>query len=288
MRVVLVFMFFFLLHLSLCAQKVVFLGGEQDVPRKMEPRDTLDCAYLNVHYRQLIRKDKLFPEELTESDMVLQIGEQVSKYSNYRFLVNDSIMAEELRCPELNITNILNQATMRTKNAGDRSVVIKNYPKGQYWVRVPVLLDKYIYMEREPVFDWIFTSDTLTVLGYLCKKATCLFRGRYSTAWYAPDIPLSNGPWKFNGLPGLILKVEDADRDYSFECTALYSVDWKSPIYLSKRKKDIETTREKFRQAEKTAMSNPNAVIGNSGLITVPKGEKMVTKILPYNPIELE
>ena len=288
MRVVLVFMFFFLLHLSLCAQKVVFLGGEQDVPRKMEPRDTLDCAYLNVHYRQLIRKDKLFPEELTESDMVLQIGEQVSKYSNYRFLVNDSIMAEELRCPELNITNILNQATMRTKNAGDRSVVIKNYPKGQYWVRVPVLLDKYIYMEREPVFDWIFTSDTLTVLGYLCKKATCLFRGRYYTAWYAPDIPLSNGPWKFNGLPGLILKVEDADRDYSFECTALYRVGWKSPIYLSKGKKDIETTREKFRQAEKAAMNNPNAVIGNSGLITVPKGEKMVTKILPYNPIELE
>ena len=288
MRVVLVFMFFFLLHLSLCAQKVVFLGGEQDVPRKMEPRDTLDCAYLNVHYRQLIRKDKLFPEELTESDMVLQIGEQVSKYSNYRFLVNDSIMAEELRCPELNITNILNQATMRTKNAGDRSVVIKNYPKGQYWVRVPVLLDKYIYMEREPVFDWIFTSDTLTVLGYLCKKATCLFRGRYYTAWYAPDIPLSNGPWKFNGLPGLILKVEDADRDYSFECTALYRVGWKSPIYLSKRKKDIETTREKFRQAEKAAMNNPNAVIGNSGLVTVPKGEKIVTKKLPYNPIELE
>ena len=288
MRVVLVFMFFFLLHLSLCAQKVVFLGGEQDVPRKMEPRDTLDCAYLNVHYRQLIRKDKLFPEELTESDMVLQIGEQVSKYSNYRFLVNDSIMAEELRCPELNITNILNQATMRTKNAGDRSVVIKNYPKGQYWVRVPVLLDKYIYMEREPVLDWIFTPDTLAVLGYLCKKATCLFRGRYYTAWYAPDIPLSNGPWKFNGLPGLILKVEDADRDYSFECTALYRVGWKSPIYLSKSKQDIETTREKFRQAEKAAMNNPNAVIGNSGLVTVPKGEKIVTKKLPYNPIELE
>ena len=288
MKIILLFSFALGIQFSLFAQNIVFKGNIEDVPRKMEPRDTLDCAYLNVHYRQLIRKDKLFPEELTGSDMVLQIGEQVSKYSNYRFLVNDSIMTEELRCPKLNITNILNQATMRTKNAGDRSVVIKNYPKGQYWVRVPVLLNKYIYMEREPVFDWIFTSDTLTVLGYLCKKATCLFRGRYYTAWYAPDIPLSNGPWKFNGLPGLILKVEDADRDYSFECTALYRVGWKSPIYLSKRKKDIETTREKFRQAEKAAMSNPNAVIGNSGLVTVPKGEKIVTKILPYNPIELE
>ena len=288
MKCVYLILFFFFVYFSLFSQTIVIGGDIESVPRKMEPRDTLDCAYLNVHYRQLIRKDKLFPEELTGSDMVLQIGEQVSKYSNYRFLVNDSIMTEELRCPKLNITNILNQATMRTKNAGDRSVVIKNYPKGQYWVRVPVLLNKYIYMEREPVFDWIFTSDTLTVLGYLCKKATCLFRGRYYTAWYAPDIPLSNGPWKFNGLPGLILKVEDADRDYSFECTALYRVDWKSPIYLSKRKKDIETTREKFRQAEKAAMNNPNAVIGNSGLVTVPKGEKIVTKILPYNPIELE
>ena len=288
MKIILLFSFALGIQFSLFAQNIVFKGNIEDVPRKMEPRDTLDCAYLNVHYRQLIRKDKLFPEELTGSDMVLQIGEQVSKYSNYRFLVNDSIMTEELRCPKLNITNILNQATMRTKNAGDRSVVIKNYPKGQYWVRVPVLLNKYIYMEREPVFDWIFTSDTLTVLGYLCKKATCLFRGRYYTAWYAPDIPLSNGPWKFNGLPGLILKVEDADRDYSFECTALYRVGWKSPIYLSKRKKDIETTREKFRQAEKAAMNNPNAVIGNSGLLTVPKGEKMVTKTRPYNPIELQ
>ena len=89
-------------------------------------------------------------------------------------------------------------------------------------------------------------------------------------------------------MPGLILKVEDADRDYSFECTDLYRVDWKSPIYLSKIKNAIKTTREKFRQAEKAAMNNPNAVIGNSGLLTVPKGEKMVTKTRPYNPIELE
>jgi len=279
---------FFLLHFFALGQKVVFLNNKRDIPRNLEPRDTLDYTNLNIHYRQLIRKDKLFPGELTESDMVLQIGRQVSKYANYRFLVNDSIISEELLQPEVHAVEIMNRALIRLKKAGDRSIVMKNYPKGQYWVQIPVLLNSYIYTEKEPVFDWNFSPDTLTVLGYLCKKATCLFRGRYYTAWYAPDIPLSNGPWKFNGLPGLILKVEDADRDYSFECTALYRVDWKSPIYLSKSKQDIETTREKFRQAEKAAMNNPNAVIGNSGLVTVPKGEKMVTKILPYNPIELE
>ena len=227
---------FFLLHFFALGQKVVFLNNKGDIPRNLEPRDTLDYTNLNIHYRQLIRKDKLFPEELTESDMVLQIGRQVSKYANYRFLVNDSIISEELLQPEVHAVEIMNRALIRLKKAGDRSIVMKNYPKGQYWVQIPVLLNSYIYTEKEPVFDWNFSPDTLTVLGYLCKKATCLFRGRYYTAWYAPDIPLSNGPWKFNGLPGLILKVEDADRDYSFECTALYRVDWKSPIYLSKSK----------------------------------------------------
>ena len=286
MKTILIVTFFFFLQFSLFAQTIG--GNLENFPREMDPRDTLDYAFLNVHYRQSVRENKLIPDKLTESDMVLQIGNEKSKYVNYKILISDSIMAEELKQLELSMLQVLNGALMRTKKAGDRSELIKNYPKGQYWVRMPVLLDRYVYTETKPTFDWTFASDTLTVLGYLCKKATCLFRGRYYTAWYASDIPLSNGPWKFNGLPGLILKVEDADRDYSFECTDLYRVDWKSPIYLSKIKNAIKTTREKFRQAEKAAMNNPNAVIGNSGLLTVPKGEKMVTKTRPYNPIELE
>ena len=50
MRYIYLLVFFFSLHLSLYAQKVVFLGGEQDAPRKMDPCDTLDYTYLNVHY----------------------------------------------------------------------------------------------------------------------------------------------------------------------------------------------------------------------------------------------
>ena len=286
MKTILAVTFFFFLQFSLFAQTIV--GNLENFPREMNPRDTLDDAFLNVHYRQLVRENKLVPDKLTESDMVLQIGNEKSKYVNYKFLISDSIMAEELKQPELSMSQVMNGALMRTKKAGDRSELIKNYPKGQYWVRMLVLLDRYVYTETKPKFDWSFSSDTLTVLGYLCKKATCSFRGRDYTAWYAPDIPLSDGPWKFNGLPGLILKVEDSDRDYSFECTALYQVNWESPIYLSEIKNAIKTTREKFRQAEKAAMNNPGALIGSSGLVTLPKGEKMVTKTLPYNPIELE
>lgn len=286
MKTVLALAFFCLLQYVLSAQTIG--GNLEGFPRKMDPCDTLDYTYLNVHYRQIVREDKLVPDKLTESEMVLQIGKQISKYSNYKLLMNDSIMAAELERPELSMSSIVNSSLARIKKAGDRSTVVKNYPEGQYLFQKGVLLDAYSYQEDIPVFDWTIAEDTLTVSGYLCRKATCRFRGRDYIAWYAPDIPLSNGPWKFNGLPGLILKVEDTGRDYSFECAALYQVGWQSPVYVTKRKREIKTTREKFNQVEKTSMNNPGATMVNSGLVTIPNGGEMSRKKFPYNPIELE
>ncbi|CCZ10037.1 MULTISPECIES: GLPGLI family protein [Culturomica] len=288
MKTILAAMFFFLVQFPLFAQVTIsFPKGEAGFPRDMTPRDTLDYTYLNAHYCQLVRENKSDPDTLTKSEMMLQIGKQVSRYSNYTYWISDSIKADELKRPELSLASIFNQYFARTYKAGDKGVLLKNYPKGQCLFQKEILINEYVYTEDMPVFDWTFMPDTLRVLGYLCKKATCSFRGRDYTAWYAPDIPLSNGPWKFNGLPGLILKVEDADRDYSFECTALYRVDWESPIYLTNSKLKVRLTRKKFMQVEKMAMSNPGAVIGNSGLVSVPK-DQLPREKYPYNPIELE
>lgn len=288
MKTILAVTFFFLIQFSLFAQVTIsFPKGEAGFSRDIPPQDTLDYTYLNAHYCQLVRENKSDPDTLTKSDMVLQIGKQVSRYSNYTYWISDSIKADELKRPELSLASIFNQYFARTHKAGDKGVLLKNYPKGQYLFQKKVLVNEYVYTEDIPMFDWTFLPDTLTILGYLCKKATCSFRGRDYTAWYTPDIPLSNGPWKFNGLPGLILKVEDADRDYSFECTALYRVDWESPIYLTNSKLEVRLTRKKFMQVEKMAMSNPGAVIGNSGLISVPK-DQLPREKYPYNPIELK
>ena len=61
----------------------------------------------------------------------------------------------------------------------------------------------------------------LSVVGYVCQKATCSFRGRDFIAWFAMDLPVRDGPWKFGGLPGLILKVYDIDLLYTFECVKI-------------------------------------------------------------------
>lgn len=58
-------------------------------------------------------------------------------------------------------------------------------------------------------------------LGRKVKMAKCRFRERNYTAWYCPDIPISDGPFKFNGLPGLILKIESDEHLYAFSATKI-------------------------------------------------------------------
>lgn len=65
--------------------------------------------------------------------------------------------------------------------------------------------------------DWKLTEETSKIAGYNASKATVNFGGREWTAWYAPEIAIPDGPYKFFGLPGLILRLEDGKGDYKFE-----------------------------------------------------------------------
>lgn len=72
--------------------------------------------------------------------------------------------------------------------------------------------DKYWYRDSLHNQQWTLGSETKMIGSYECKKATCSYWGREYTAWFATEIPISNGPWKFGGLPGLILEVYDSER----------------------------------------------------------------------------
>lgn len=70
---------------------------------------------------------------------------------------------------------------------------------------------------REPLnIIWDFKNENKTISGYPCKKALTNYRGRKYIAWYTEKIPLSVGPWKFHGLPGLIIKISDLEEEVSF------------------------------------------------------------------------
>lgn len=86
-------------------------------------------------------------------------------------------------------------------------------------------MERYNACYTEPAVQqqWTFGGERQTILGHQCQRATCHWRGRDFEAWFAPDIPVRLGPWTFGGLPGLILKLYDTQRLYTWEAVSLRS-----------------------------------------------------------------
>jgi len=91
----------------------------------------------------------------------------------------------------------------------NRIVRIDTYPTSGY--------KHYLIIDEKPVINWKIEKDKTTILGYPCTKAVGSFRGRQYVVWFTSDLPTSLGPWKLDGLPGLILKAEDKDSIFRYE-----------------------------------------------------------------------
>jgi hypothetical protein len=107
---------------------------------------------------------------------------------------------------------------------------------------------EYLYTE-ELSFDWQLKPETKTIKGYHCKKATVSYGGRDWVAWYAIDVPINAGPYKFKGLPGLIIKMTDSTNSYDFEIFSLQKKDYlalKKSFHHSEEENRVLITRTKY------------------------------------------
>jgi GLPGLI family protein len=76
--------------------------------------------------------------------------------------------------------------------------------------------DTIFVKEKTKNIEWELFDETKKINNFLCQKASCNFRGRTFIAWFTNDIPVSLGPWKLNGLPGLILEAYDSKNQVFF------------------------------------------------------------------------
>lgn len=82
--------------------------------------------------------------------------------------------------------------------------------------------ERIIVKENLPAIEWNIKPDSKReIMGFDCIEAEALFRGRFYTAWFSPDIPVPFGPWKLQGLPGLILEAYDKMDEVHFYATQL-------------------------------------------------------------------
>ena len=101
--------------------------------------------------------------------------------------------------------------------SGTAFTVYKHFPEPGRMISTDVVgADNYLVEEQVPDFGWKVCDEWKEVLGYRVRRAECTFRGRDYVAWFAPELPVSDGPWKFCGLPGLILEVYDVRMQYRY------------------------------------------------------------------------
>ena len=249
-------------------------------------KETMEFVY---DYRCCVDTTGMLEENYTSDDMLLQIGPNgLSKFSSLKNLTVDSIVMRSSN------EQILKAASEGRLNNGEFMTIYKNYPEGMLTHTEKICMDWFKYDENMPRLEWELTDSVINVLGYECQSARCSFRGRIWTAFYTEDIPLTEGPWKLHGLPGLIMKATDENGHYTFECKGIKSkaerpiTIYKVPFNKVKRKGYYDT-RHRY---EINPYGYVEATAGVHVTVTDEAGNICLDEYdpieLPYDYIELD
>ena len=229
----------------------------------------LKCGYKTLYYTDTLKlKDAIWMGD----EFILEVGSKVSKYYSKSTDAYERVRSD----PEANAAYQKSLKMPPEAGRGNRParhstlVIYNNYPKGKRTIHDAIFFDYYIFEDDNLPQQWTIIVDSVkTILEYTCHKATCSYRGRNYEAWYNPDLPVNAGPWKFSGLPGLIMSVQDTKGHYTFEIKGLMKV--KEPIEY------IEYSNRKYSHSDRKTFLKTNAKSLQIGIVryleaNAPKG----------------
>ena len=212
-----------LVILFLCISASIYSQGNKAVfalPRDIEVREEIDRLLLRFTYRVRIATDTVKNSDGHYYDnQALEIGENFNRYYSPFAENMDSV---KFKAKSEGVEGYIPAVNLNDDEYGTYEDIFFNYPdKGEITVYNRFLSTVYEYSEPVPSLHWDISSRTDTVLGYECFMAEAEFRGRVWRTWFTYEIPMPYGPWKLGGLPGLILKAEDADSLFVFEMVGI-------------------------------------------------------------------
>lgn len=134
-----------------------------------------------------------------------------------------------------------------------------------------------LFRYDEPLSEmtWEIKEDSVNnILGYECIMAESNYHGRHWKAWFTPDIPLADGPWKLHGLPGIILKADGGD-DFLIEATEIGATSLDVP--------PVYSVKDYQKGERKKILSDHEHYINNLESIMSAQGIKMNADGSPAN-----
>lgn len=205
-------------------------------------------------------------EDVKNEMMYLDIDKNGSSYySRDKFIADSTSRADIEKQIKSSSGNF--SINRREKQGQVAYKVTKQYPDFTTYLFRTVSADRYkIKEDRKP--EWKILSDKQKIGEYNTQKATTSFGGRDWVAWFSTEIPFQDGPYKFYGLPGLIVKIEDITGSHSMTLVGNKTV---APVNTDEKAlempqnmrvygmggKEIEVSKDQFRKVWKDYVNDP-------------------------------
>lgn len=194
---------------------------------------------------------------------ILDVTKQKSIYRDYLSVSQDSMIESNIE--KMKTTGVQIDLSKLFKNPKFMYKVQKSYPSYETKYTDLILSDYITYPETDKI-NWKISNEkgVSSFEKYKIQKATGTAWGRNWVAWFTPDIPIQDGPYKFYGLPGLIVKIEDEDKNFSWELAGIKNIEKYNELSLNERlknKKDLVVNKQKFTQMFTDFKTSPLAQV---------------------------
>ena len=265
-------------------------------PSYSQAYKSIDKLNYYCEYRFIYQPDSTDRKSQKIENMILLVGDSSSVFYSRNEYAKDSIyMANQ-------VWNLSADEKMRLlagiQKTDIKYKIIKHQHSKETLFRENIFRDTFEYKEPLNQFNWQILDSTTVITGYQCQKATTDFAGRNYEAWFSTEIPISDGPYKFNGLPGLIVSMNDSKKHYIFQLVGFKAVQ-NQGILIPKAKifgisKELFNTKKLEFEASpfKTfTQNNTNMTFSTGGSeISAQEMDKLVQEELKKknNPIELK
>ena len=237
----------------------------------------------NRFFYELTFKPKKDSTKTEKEGVILDITNEKSLYRDFLAVSQDSIL--KITVEKMQKSGIFQDMSKVIRQPKFSHKIYKSYPtmKVQY---IDAVLNGgrplYLSYSEETKFNWKIENEKKKIGEYEAQKATTEFGGRKWTAWFTESIPFPDGPYKFSGLPGLIVKIEDAEKNYSWELKGNKKIENYNELSYSEQLmaqfggslKTTDITREKFEKTLADFKKDPFANMRDQ-LSQIPADAKM-------------
>ena len=176
----------------------------------------IKVQYNFIHVRDTTQRDKPYTET-----MMLLAGKEASYYTSFERIeggVNNWLGFLESR----------KSGIQQANSAGISKDIYFGYfylfAQQHKSIAYETFAINYLVEDEMTDLNWKILKDTLNFSGIHTQKATTTYKGRNWIAWFAPELPFANGPWKLYGLPGLILEAYDDKNEVQFRFAGVEKV----------------------------------------------------------------